>query len=395
VLGFISAHRAACQGGFATIYTFNRAELAGLTAGNGVLYGASTAGTCGSVIALHPPVAPGGEWTESTIHSFTGVNGDGCGPEESPAVAANGALYGVTEGGGDSIWGTVYELQPPGAAGGGWTEAVLYSFTELTTPLGLIVGPDGALYVGTLDGGDHDTGAIFKLQPPVAPGGKWTTTVLYSFPRDGNEGEPWSLIMAPNGVFYGTIGFGGHAPAYAGAIFEIKPPSDPAGDWAETILCYFHGGEDGSTPNSLTLASDGTLYGTTFGTTGIDDRHGPYGVGTAFQLTPPASPGAHWTRTILAQLGVGDERGPNSPLILSNGNLYGTTSSGASNPGGVVYKLQPPASPGGAWTTTYLHSFDGTIPGFPLFMDRDGTLYGATQAPYSAPPQGTVYKIEP
>jgi len=70
------------------------------TAGNGVLYGASTAGVWGSIAALRPPIAPGGTWTEGTVYAFTGVNGDACGPEESPAVGASGAMYGATSNGG-------------------------------------------------------------------------------------------------------------------------------------------------------------------------------------------------------------------------------------------------------------------------------------------------------
>jgi hypothetical protein len=394
-LAALSAPRAAGQIDFSTIYTFDGSEAFGLTAANGVLYSVGAEGNCSAIIALRPPATPGGEWTQATVYEFTGLNGGACGPEGPPAVAADGKMYGVASNGGAYRWGAVYELRPPGAPGGAWTERVLYSFPTITIPLGLIIGPDGALYVGCSDGGADGGGFLLKLQPPATAGGTWAGSVLFNFPGGLGLGGPTSLIAGPNGVFYGTIGFGGRAPMYAGAIFEIAPPAAPGGDWAETVLCHFHGSGDGSTPNSLTLASDGTLYGTTFGTADYDDRHGPYGVGTAFQLTPPASPGAHWTRTILAQLGVGDGRGPNSPLILRNGNLYGTTSSGASDPGGVVYELRPPASPGGAWTTTYLHSFDGTVPGFPLFMDGNGALYGTTQAPYSAPLRGTVYKIEP
>jgi hypothetical protein len=126
-LGHLSTPRASSQTNFATIYTFNGSELGGLTAGNGVLYGASTAGVCGSIAALRPPIAPGGTWTEGTVYAFTGANGDGCGPVSPPAIAANGAMYGATSNGGAYRGGTIYELQPPAAPGGAWIESVLYS----------------------------------------------------------------------------------------------------------------------------------------------------------------------------------------------------------------------------------------------------------------------------
>jgi hypothetical protein len=277
---------------------------------------------------------------------------------------------------------------------------VLYSSSAIATePLGAILGPEGAVYVGTMDAGDNDDGAIFQLQPPRAPGEPWSTSVVYSFPgpgaEQGEENEPWSLILGPNGAFYGTIGFGGAPPTYPGAVFEVRPPAAPGGAWTQTILHNFQADTDGSTPNSLTAGSDGTLYGTTFGTPDIAGYPGPYGLGTAFMLTPPAVPGGSWTKTTLAQLSAGDERGPNSPLILRNGNLYGTTSSGPSNPGGMVFELKPPTALGDPWTTTYLHGFDDTMPGGTLVMDESGALYGATQAFFTAPAQGIVYRIAP
>jgi hypothetical protein len=102
-------------------------------------------------------------------------------------------------------------------------------------------------------------------------------------------------------------------------------------------------------------------------------------VGTVFKLTPPASPGGDWTKTILHQFGQGELHGPSSPVILHNGNIYGTTTSPN---GGFAFELQPPASPGGGWTANFLHEFTGgEMPGGALAMDGIGALYGATQIP--------------
>jgi uncharacterized repeat protein (TIGR03803 family) len=64
----------------------------------------------------------------TTIHSFTGTNGDGEYPFPYARLPSdnNGALYGTTAGGGTNNNGTVYQLVPQ--SGGGWTENVLYEF---------------------------------------------------------------------------------------------------------------------------------------------------------------------------------------------------------------------------------------------------------------------------
>src|ERR1035438_814328 len=84
--------------------------------------------------------------------------------------------------GGKSVLGTVYQLTY--AKGTGWKETVLHNFSG--SPDGeypestLVFGSTGALY-GTTGAGGADAGAIFELAPPAAAGGVWTETVLYGF----------------------------------------------------------------------------------------------------------------------------------------------------------------------------------------------------------------------
>jgi hypothetical protein len=67
---------------------------------------------CGIVFALTPPTAPGGAWTETVLHSFTGRDGDGAMPQGNLALGKNGVIYGTTVGGGAAGQGTVFELAP-------------------------------------------------------------------------------------------------------------------------------------------------------------------------------------------------------------------------------------------------------------------------------------------
>ena len=56
--------------------------------------------------------------------------------------------------------------------------------------------------------------------------------------------------------------------------------------------------------------------------------------------------------------------------------------------------MQPLATPGSAWTTTYLHNFrDGQMPAGAMVMDGDGTIYGVTVAPTAQQPGGAIFRI--
>ena len=89
------------------------------------------------------------------------------------------------------------------------------------------------------------------------------------------------------------------------------------------------------------------------------------------------------------------------------GNLYGTTTFGGSGSlaAGTVFKLEPPAQPGGAWTETVLHSFcsaanctDGNTPYVGVIRDKEGNLYGTTDGGGTGCPDyggcGVVYRLD-
>jgi hypothetical protein len=108
-------------------------------------------------------------------------------------------LYVVTAEGGAYASGAVYALYPPASPGEPWTESTLYDFSNSGIPFGPIAG--GVLYAGT-------SSELLQLTPPADRGGTWAATVLYSFPGSLAEGGPSSMIMGPDGGFYGTIGYG-------------------------------------------------------------------------------------------------------------------------------------------------------------------------------------------
>ncbi|MGC9946972.1 MAG: choice-of-anchor tandem repeat GloVer-containing protein [Bryobacteraceae bacterium] len=373
---------AAGQPRFSTIYNFTDGFPLAISRIGGVIYGAfqkrvNSFYTCGLVFSLEPSsgVASGEQWKETVLYHFPD-SGDACEPTTAPIPGPGGALYGLAS--------ALYELQPPAEPGGTWTESVDYS---LSAPVSsLVYGPAGSFYALNVDGGIYFDGDLLQLTPPAAPGGSWMGTDLFDFPGGHSALALNSLVAGPDGLLYGTSTFGSSIGGY-GTAFQLSPPASGAG-WNLKILHNFgaYAGRGAGDPIALTPASDGTLYGITYG----PNQFGGLGQSVVFQLTPPASGDGDWTYTVLFLV---HDATLDSPLVLRGGNLYGTYFTPS---GGVVFELQPPAASGGAWTVKYLHEFtDGQNPFGPLVMDENGVVYGTTGATLDNNVQiGTAYRLE-
>jgi uncharacterized repeat protein (TIGR03803 family) len=199
---------------------------------DGVLYGTTGEGgpgDWGTFFKLTPPGAPGGAWTEHVLYGFTPAN-----PAPSGGVIAGreGTYFGTGEG--LTGLGTVFELIPP-SAGKGWTESVLYSFTHGTdgySPFGVISDKSGNLYGAALDGGNPNPknclsagcGTVYELSPPAAPGGAWTETTLYDFAGGSDGGNPKGPLVLLKGLLFGATSYGGTPNVGSGGtVFRITP----------------------------------------------------------------------------------------------------------------------------------------------------------------------------
>jgi len=396
---------------FRTLYSFTGGNdgaypFAGVTGQNGVIYGTTQfggTGNVGTVFSLTPPASPGGAWTETVLHTFTGGS-DGANAGRV-VIDKSGVLYGTTYSGGTSNAGTVFSLTPPASPGGAWTETVLHTFTgysDANPNAGLAIGKSGVLYGTTFSGGTTGSGTVFSLTPPPSPGGAWTETVLYNFTGGSDGGNPNAgPAIGKSGVLYGTTSSGGTTGN--GTVFSLTPPVSPGGAWKETVLHGFTGGTGGSEAFSLggVVIGLGVLYGVTLsGGTGTCTYIGILGCGTVFSLTPPVSPGGAWTETVLhgftGDNGGGDGAFPSGVVIGKSGVLYGTT---IGNTGyGTVFSLTPPASPAGAWTETVLYTFtggsDGSSPNGGVAITKNGVLFGT--APFGGTGNiGTVFALKP
>jgi uncharacterized repeat protein (TIGR03803 family) len=150
---------------------------------------------------------------------LTGENGGACFPGGNLIVDSAGNIYGTGEAGGLYGYGAVFKLTPKGR------ETILYSFTRGADggqPDGLIAGPNGDLYGTTVEAGNlscersiFGCGVVYKL----TPGG--TETVLHSFSGKDGAFPACCLIADSSGHLYGTTGNGG-GPSDGGVVFTVK-----------------------------------------------------------------------------------------------------------------------------------------------------------------------------
>jgi uncharacterized repeat protein (TIGR03803 family) len=302
-----------------------------------------------------------------------------------------GNLYGTTSSGGDFDHGVVYELLRPVPPSTAWTQTVLYSFKgspDGAEPLaGLVFDHSGNLYGTTTQGGTVGAvlGTVFELSPPVTAGGQWTESVLHSFADTNTDGfSPVSgVVFDSAGNLYGTTVFGGpsctgstDSDAGCGSVFQLTPPATSGGAWTETIIHFFHFAGGIYPTGTPIFDSFGYLYGTA-------RQGGAGGHGTVYRLQPPATAGGAWTyRVLYAFAGQSDSIAPEAALTLHEGTLYGTAAEGGTNDNGTVFQLVPPAVAGDAWTENILYHFaggnDGSFPAANVIFDRAGNLYSTT-----------------
>jgi uncharacterized repeat protein (TIGR03803 family) len=185
---------------------------------------------CGTVFALLPPVKQGGAWTEKVLHRFNGQ--DGATPTAGVILGANGNLYGTALAGGNSGYGTIFELKKPSGKVHSWAETVLHRFSDGNDgadPEGaLIFDPSGNLY-GTTNVGNGGSlrGTVFQLKPPKK-GGAWVLGTIHGFTGipDG-ENPTTGLIFDKAGNLYSTTQYGGTGSGCSftgcGAVFEVSP----------------------------------------------------------------------------------------------------------------------------------------------------------------------------
>jgi uncharacterized repeat protein (TIGR03803 family) len=262
-----------------------------------------------------------------------------------------------------------------------------------------------------------DPQGLFLEKPfiiTVLPSRLSNFSTLHTFDTSGivDGSGPKGVIEGKDGWLYGTTSSGflyhptpgdNQVAFYGGTIFKMR--KDGSG---YQIIHQFQqtDANDGMYPmGHLVQGPDGTLYGTTweggagavYSSSGNPITYIPGG-GILFSIQPNG--GGY---RILHNFGAFSTDGTqpyDSPLLGSDGALYGTTSyGGASSQGlvqdcGTVFKIQ---TDGNGYTI--LHSFrpyypdeDGQDPYAALIEGRDGALYGSTAE--GGKSYGTIFKIQ-
>jgi uncharacterized repeat protein (TIGR03803 family) len=270
-------------------------------------------------------------------------NGDT--PAGSLIQATDQTIYGVNDRG-------VFQYDPLNKI---FTKKAAFSTNTGGPPIGsLIQASDGKMYGTTYNNGPIGGGVLYQFDPLT---NIITTKVSFDGTNKGSQ-PSGKLIQATDGKLYGMTKYGG--VNNKGVLFQYDPATN-----VFTKMIDFNGGNGALPVGGLIQASDGKIYGMT-------TEGGLFTYGVLFQHDIT-------TNTLVKKL---DFRGalngslPFGDLIqASNGKLYGLTSSGGINNGGVLFQYN-------IITDSLLKKYEfsyGTIADRPrstLMQASNGNLYG-------------------
>jgi uncharacterized repeat protein (TIGR03803 family) len=368
---------------FTSLYTFNFAsQSSGYTNSDGkspdgtlllsgnTLYGtAYYGGTNGNGTVFK--VSANAHAPFTTLHSFAAgsgffprnyTNSDGACPEVGLILSGN-TLYGTTEKGGSSGYGTVFKVNTDGT---GFMN--LHSFTngsDGAIPHGLVISGD-TLYgtaLGLTAVGLSGNGTVFALN---INGTGFTT--LHSFTEvtlglllSGNTLYGIGGSSTNLGVFSVSINGTGFTNLYT--FTATSGPLSTNSDGAEPI------------ENGGLILSGNTIYGTA-------ENGGSSGNGTVFALN---TNGTGFT-TLHSFTGGSDGANPYAGLTLSGNTLYGTATAGGNSGGGTVFSI----SLAGVTTTSLPNGTEGVAYNQTLAATGGQTPYTWTNISGALPPGLTL-----
>ncbi len=287
--------------------------------------------------------------TYITRLSFTGSNG--AEPGGGLFKASNGKLYGMTERGGATDQGIIFEYD--------YNSNRFIKKIDMTTangsrPLGTFIqAPNGNLLALTWGGGSGGTGALIEYDYNSN-----VYTKKIDFVQASGIRPSANLLLASNGKYYGLAAAGG--TSFRGVLFEY----DYAANTYSKKIDFTQA--TGATPyGSLVEGAGGVLYGMT-------NRGGNSDAGVIFSYNFTSSA---FTKKIDLDPVIGSE--PLSELFKApSGKYYGLTSKGGVNGKGVLFEYDAIGN-----TFTQKINFSDSLgyePLGPLMQATNGKLYAVT-----------------
>ncbi len=341
---------------------------------NGFLYGTSPFGGSNGVGCVFKVARDGSGL--AIIRHFAGGAGDGRAPYGGVVEGKDGFLYGTTYSGGGFGFGTIYRM-----ANDGTSFTILrhfgQTFADGKYPLGrLFEGGDGFLYGTASEGGTNDYGMVFRIQR-----GSSVYHHMYSFSATGDDGQlPAAGVVQFSGelgAIYGTTPYGG-TNGFGGVVFRI------ATNGAYSVLRHFDAVTPGPTAlfGGVTVATDGVLYG-------LSRFGGTNATGSIFKINRDGS-GFGVLRSFDA---FNDGTQPLGSLLDgSDGLLYGSTSEGGTNQGGVLFRINRNGSGYQMLRQGGSQPMDARAP-YAGFTEVTGTLFTVSSSGTDGASGGTLLKI--
>jgi uncharacterized repeat protein (TIGR03803 family) len=302
----------------------------------------------------------------TVLHSFAGGASDGSYPVSEPTLSGT-ALYGGTLFGGSKDDGTIYAMNVNGT-GFHLLHTFLGGANDGVGVANALTVVGSTIYGATGNGGTNNRGTVFSMN---------TDGTGFQVLRSFSSGPSLSTVVGS--TIYGTTGIGG--TSNDGTLFAMN--TDGSGFHT---LHNFNGTTDGKL-----VTPDVTLVGSTL--FGVADSGGPANQngGTLFALNLDGSN----FRVLHAFGAAGDGMGPQGPVTLIGGMLFGTTTFGGAAGKGAIYSVALDGS-----NYSLVHSMTGT-PGdgaVPIgrLVQAGSTLYGVTQQGGSfSSVGGTVFALVP
>jgi len=249
---------------------------AGLILSGNTLYGTAAQGGRAGVGTVFSLLTDGTAFTN--LHSFAGHTNDGDWPYGS-LILSGDTLYGTTQYGGVADNGVVFAV---GTNGTGYTNLHIFSATagDLYTNSDGAIPYAGLLLLGytlygtTQYGGSSGYGTVFKVNTDGT--GFTNLHVFIGYPTDG-EG-PCSGLLRSGESLYGTATSGGTSAD--GTVFVINTNGRSFTNLYNFSAASgtFYTNIDGDTPYAELVLTNNTLYGTAF-------SGGASGYGTVFSLS--------------------------------------------------------------------------------------------------------------